>query len=325
MHRRAKWCRPPNCYGKVATLNSPQYTSELGKKLNLSVKEYPTVDSEVFFTHAGTPYLTSPGVALIARSATNLSGMASFLEGFGDSLNFGDYLNDPDILDDGAQLCKTAGQLCYASFGQKRSYNKDAARYFDNIRTSGHGSVLEHATFTFVIYGISRSVTHEIVRHRAGTAFSQISQRYVSGRVLRFVERPEYACDADLHAQFLDRIDRSAADYEATAERLLQLQKEGTELLGGEQRTDLRKKVQQAARSVLPNETEAPLVMTGNVRSWRHFIEMRASSHAEVEIRNVALLIYLCLFHCEPLLFSDYSLVLQPDGIYSVETETSKV
>ena len=158
---------------------------------------------------------------------------------------------------------KTAGQTCYASFGPQRTYNENAKRYFDNLSSSGHGSVFEHAMFSFLCYGISRSNTHEIVRHRAGTAFSQLSQRFVSGKVLRFVERPEYQEHPALHKRFEERIDRAAREYEEVADELLALQSEGDQLLSAEAKTDRRKRVQQTARSVLPNEAETILVLVG--------------------------------------------------------------
>jgi len=262
---------------------------------------------------------------MLARPDVSIGGMADFLAGFDPDLRFPRYLDDPTGLTPAARLCKAAGQVCYASFGPKRTYNADAARYFRNIMESGHGSVLEHANFTLLFHGISRSVTHELVRHRAGVGVSQVSQRYVSGTVLRFVERPEYQADAELHAAFESRIDRAAAEYAAVAERLIAQQKAGSEILSGEARTDLRKKVQQAARSVLPNETEAPIVVTANVRAWRHILEMRASPHAEIEIREMAYRAYLCLVHSEPLLFGDYRVVTLPDGTYCVETDHPKV
>ena len=83
--------------------------------------------------------------------------------------------------------------------------------------------------------------------------------------------------------------------------------------------------MQQAARSVLPNETEAPIVVTGNVRAWRHFLEMRASAHAETEIRALAYRAYLCLVAAEPLLFGDYQITALPDGTQALETEFRKV
>ena len=262
---------------------------------------------------------------MLAKPSVNIANLGDFLDGFAPELQFAQYLDDPTALPPAAQLCKTAGQVCYMSFAPKRTYNADAARYFRNIMESGHGSVLEHANFTFLFFGISRSVTHELVRHRAGMAFSQVSQRYVSGRVLRFVERPEYAGDEALHGAFERRIDLAAQEYEEIAQRLLAQQKSGSELLSADAKTDLRKKVQQAARSVLPNETEAPIVVTGNVRAWRHFLEMRANPHAEIEIRALAFRAYQCLVAVEPLLFGDYRAISLPDGTQSVETDFRKV
>ncbi|MBA2395649.1 MAG: FAD-dependent thymidylate synthase [Ktedonobacteraceae bacterium] len=262
---------------------------------------------------------------MLARPHTNIAGVAGFLAGFDPALNFPAYLDDPTSLPDGAQLSKIAGQLCYMSFGPKRSMNAQAKRYFDNLKSSGHGSVFEHATFSLLLYGISRSVTHELIRHRAGFGYSQLSQRFVSGRMLRFVERPEYHSDEQLHEQFLRRIERSADEYAFLANRLLEMQQAGVSILSAEVRTDLRKKVQQAARSVLPNETEAPIVVTGNGRSWRHVIEERASAHAEVEIRELAVRIFLCLRQVDPVLFDDYRLEPLPDGTYIVKTAFEKV
>jgi thymidylate synthase (FAD) len=286
---------------------------------------YPSVASPAVFTPKGTPYLQAPGVALIAKPQVSVGNIADFLGGFAPELNFMQYLDDPTTLPDGAAVCKTAGQLCYASFAPKRTLNADAERYFANIREHGHGSVLEHANFTFLFYGISRSVTHELVRHRAGVGVSQVSQRYVSGRVLRFVERPEYQDDPELHTAFEHRIDAAAADYNRIAERLLEMQKSGSEILSADARTDLRKKVQQAARSVLPNETEAPLVITANARAWRHILEMRANPHAETEIRALAFRTFLCLRTVDPILFGDYRIAALPDGTFGVETDTPKV
>ena len=286
---------------------------------------FPAIHSEVSQTGAGTPYLKHAGVAMIAKPDVGLEGMRAFLEGFGPDLNFAQYLDDPTTLTPAAKLLKTAGQTCYASFGPKRSYNENAKRYFDNLSSSGHGSVYEHATFSFLCYGISRSNTHEVVRHRAGTAFSQLSQRFVSGKVLRFVERPEYQDHPALHKSFEERIDRAAREYEEVADELLSLQTEGDQLLSAEAKTDRRKRVQQTARSVLPNETETILVLSANVRSWRHMIEMRTDAHAESEIRDLFFRIFLCLRLAEPLLFEDYEVSAYPDGTYGARTAWRKV
>ena len=294
---------------------------ELGGTVN---DGFPTIHCQVHHTKAKTPYLKSPGVVVLARPQTNVAGLAGFLEGFDPDLRFPEYLDDPIELPDSSQLCKTAGQTCYASFGPRRSKNDIAAAYFERLTSAGHGSVLEHSNFSFLLYGISRSVTHELVRHRAGTGFSQISQRYVSGNVLRFVERPEYQEDEELHELFEERADRAAAEYEAMADRLLGRQEGGASMLSADYKTDARKKVQQTARSLLPNETEAPMVFTGNVRALRHIIEMRADSHAESEIRNLAIRIFLCLRTVDPILFGDYELAELLDGTYTVSTKNRK-
>ena len=285
---------------------------------------FPAIHSQVHHTVAGTPYLETPGVVVLAKPQTNVAGLGGFLQGFEPELNFPDYVNDPTPLPGSSQLCKISGQVCYASFGERRTRNDNAAAYFERLTSAGHGSVLEHSSFSFLLYGISRSVTHELVRHRAGAAFSQISQRYVSGSVLRFVERPEYQEDEELHRLFEERADRAAAEYEAMAEQLLERQEGGASMLTADYKTDARKKVQQTARSLLPNETEAPMVFTGNVRALRHIIEMRADAHAESEIRNLALRIFLCLRTVDPILFGDYELAELPDGTYTVTTENRK-
>lgn len=306
--------------------NYEELFQKLGGEFNAS---FPSIPSKVCHTDKGVPYLKKSGIACIGRTMAAIKSIQDFLYGFDSSLSFPQYLHDKGIPGgreflDGAEICKIAGQLCYMSFGPKRTKNSDAKRYFDNIMASSHGSVLEHANFTFLLYGVSRSLTHEIVRHRH-FSFSQVSQRYVSGKTLRFVERPEYQDDKDLHLRFEDRIERATQEYHELTNILFLDQQQGNQLLSAEAKTDLRKKVRQAARSVLPNETEAPIIITGNARAWRHFLDMRASEHAEVEIRALAVRVFLCLCQVDPVLFGDYTLETLKDGTYAVSTEYRKV
>lgn len=282
---------------------------------------WPSHHPEVFQTAVGTRYLKEPGAVVIGQTMTNLDNIEDFLRDFG----FEAYLDDPDLLPSAESLIKFSGQLCYMSLGEKRTKNADAARYLEHIKDSGHGSVTEHATASLLVYGISRSLTHELVRHRAGTAFSQLSQRYVSGKLLRFVERPEYQKDPVLHERFERWIDMSASEYDHRAERLLERQKGGDESLTADRQTDLRKRVNQAARSALPNETETALVFTGNVRAWRYIFEMRAAEGAEVEIRALIYLCFTMLKQMWPFLTQDYEVVTLSDGTYAVQTKFRKV
>ncbi|MEK7497499.1 MAG: FAD-dependent thymidylate synthase, partial [Patescibacteria group bacterium] len=114
--------------------------------------------------------------------------------------------------------------------------------------------------------------------------------------------------------------------YEDTAEYLYKKQKEGSsQILSAESKTDLRKKVQQAARSVLPNETETIMVMTGNIRAWRHIISMRASEHGEVEIRQAMFSVFQILKQVAPTMFQDFEVVDLSDGTQVVRTDYPKV
>lgn len=162
-------------------------------------------------------------------------------------------------------------------------------------------SVLEHANYSFLIWGIDRACSHELVRHRSGMAYSQLSQRYVSGKLLRFVERPEYQQDERLHAMFEEWIDRAAGEYDLRANDLKRVIN-----TKGMTPTEARKAVNQAARNCLPNETETAMVVTGNARAWRHVIEMRASKHADKPIRELAGGIASILLSAAPNLFDDY-------------------
>jgi thymidylate synthase (FAD) len=290
-----------------------------------SAEGFPRLHSEVAHTEGGTPYLRHPGVVLLAKPNVDIEGLRPFLEGYGPELNFGQYLEDPTELPPGATLLKTAGQTCYSSFGPKRTYNENAQRYFDNLSSSGHGSVFEHPVFSFFLYGVSRAITHEVVRHRAGTAFSQLSQRFVSGKVLRFVERPEYQNVPVLHKRFEQRIDFLAREYDEVAHELVELQSQGDPNLTADMRTDMRKRVQQAARSVLPNEAETTMVLSANVRSWRHMIEMRTDQHAEREIRDLYFRIFVILRLIEPMLFEDYIIESFPDRTFGARTDWRKI
>lgn len=295
---------------------------ELGGQI---VDGFPLIDSEIFHTDESIPYTKKPGVVLIAKTAVEIKGMRRFLDGFGKDLNFGQYLDDPDTIEDSAQLVKVAGQVCYASYAPGRTKNNDIDSYIEDLKLQEHGSVLEHPNFSFLIYGISRSVSHEEVRHRAGKGFSQLSQRYVSGRVLRFVERPEYQSVPSLHSRFEKRIKFSAVEYQEVADELLQLQLRGeSEILSAEAKTDLRKKVQQAARSVLPNETETVMIDTGNARAFQHTINMRSSKHAETEIREMYFREFLCLMMVEPTLFGDFEIQNYPDGTRGAKSPYKK-
>jgi thymidylate synthase (FAD) len=214
------------------------------------------------------------------------------------------------------RLVEAAGRVCYMSFGLGRKTN---AEYIGHLVQVGHGSVLEHAVWNFVIYGISRSCTHELIRHRAGFGYSQLSQRYVDESAADFVEPDVIAEDPELHAIWVEAVQVSQDAYRKLVEGL------NAKFGDLRDKTLRRKLARQAARSVLPNATETKIFMTANARALRHFIEMRANEHAEVEIRKVAVQVLKLMQVEAPSIFADYRLVPLPDGTEAAQTDYRKV
>lgn len=284
------------------------------------VNGYPVIDSPVYETPKGTRYLKGPGVAVIARTQTSLEGMRGFLSNLDES--YIAYLDDPTPLPGGAQVSKVAAQGCYESFSENRSFNADINTYFTNIKAQRHGSVLQHPSFTFFFCGIPVSTASQINRY-GHLSVSQKSYRYVSK--FRFVERIEFQEDEILHGKFIDRIDRTVEEYNELSQLLLTRQQTGATILTGERATDRRKKRQQAARAVLPSDTETFTTITGDPRIWRVFFEERASEHADIETRMLAFYAFLCLMQIEPDFFDDYSIETLEDGTHAVNTEYRKV
>lgn len=214
------------------------------------------------------------------------------------------------------QLCEVAGRICYMSFGKGRKTNQE---YLGHILEVGHGSIFEHATWNLIFAGVSRSFTHELVRHRAGFGYSQLSQRYVDESETDFVEPDCIAEDPELHAMFVSACEQSQATYVKLVDKL------AAKFKGVEDRTLRRKMARQAARSVLPNATETKIFVTANARGLRNFIELRASEHAETEIRKIAVQVLKVMQKEAPNIFGDYVLRDLPDGSQEAKTEHRKV
>jgi len=207
--------------------------------------------------------------------------------------------------DGGQALAEFAGRACYQSWKKPNPATATNAGYLRHILEVGHLSVLEHGTVTFYLTGVSRSLTHELIRHRH-FSYSQLSQRYVPERNAAMVEPAVIAEDPELHRRFLDA---TAAAQQAYTELLEGLEKKFADV---EQATLRRKQARQAARAVLPNATETRIVVTGNYRAWRHFVAMRASEHADVEIRALAIACLHELQRVAPNVFADFEIGALP-------------
>jgi len=176
-------------------------------------------------------------------------------------------------------------------------------------------SVLEHASFSFLVTDVSRGCSHELVRHRAGWAYSQRSTRYVDESEAGVVV--PHKVRGDDHARLLWELScRNALD---SYRQIVNALSKGP----GESATERKKAIRQAARSVLPTAVVTTLVATANARALRHFFEMRASAGADPEIRQLAVAVYDLVSHYE--LFADYEKVPLEDGSHALETGWRKV
>jgi len=223
-----------------------------------------------------------------------------------------DFLVPPDVpwstdADGGPALVEFAGRACYQSWSKPNPRTATNAAYVRHIIDVGHFSVLEHASVSFYITGISRSCTHELIRHRH-FSYSQLSQRFVPEHDSQVVVPPGMEDDPELQDIFKAAADASRATY---TELLTRLEAKFADQPNAVLR---RKQARQAARAVLPNATETRIVVTGNYRAWRHFVAMRASEHADVEIRRLALACLRELQRVAGHVFSDFRISLLPDG-----------
>jgi thymidylate synthase (FAD) len=209
--------------------------------------------------------------------------------------------------DGGQALAEFAGRACYQSWSKPNPATATNAGYLAHILEVGHLSVLEHGVVTFYFTGVSRSFTHELIRHRH-FSYSQLSQRYVPERDAAMVEPDVIAEDPELHKKFVAAAEASVQAYNELLEGLER------RFADVQNATLRRKQARQAARAVLPNATETRIVVTGNYRAWRHFIAMRASEHADVEIRELAVECLRQLQRVAPNVFADFSISTLADG-----------
>ena len=153
-----------------------------------------------------------------------------------------------------------------------------------------------------LLEGISRSLTHELVRHRAGFAYSQLSQRYVDESDAQFVMPPAIIGEEALESAWISQVTAALDSYVSLVDQLI------TKYSWVDDKVHRRKMAREAARGVLPNSTETKIVVTGNARAWRTMLELRSSEAAELEIRRMAVMVLRVLQHEAPAFFSDFEI-----------------
>jgi thymidylate synthase (FAD) len=286
--------------------------------------------------------IDSPAVFVVGQTSFNLTGLQGWVV-FNELDKADSYIGSPlqHIVDGdnlvseqhahGELMAEFAGRFCYNSFLKGR----ESDEYLANVIEMRHGSVLEHVTLNLAIQGVSRSLTHELIRHRAGFAVSQESQRYVDAKDMKWVVPPilldiaKGDLDHPLIQSFMIGCERDLGDYvelqtgifEALmAERAANALPDGVKV-----RTMMKKRANEAARSRLPNASETKLTWTGNLRALRHFCELRGDEFADLEIRRLATVIAETVMDVAPYTFHDMKTHDGSHNVGTVSVEHTKV
>ncbi|HEY2631924.1 MAG TPA: FAD-dependent thymidylate synthase [Solirubrobacteraceae bacterium] len=259
---------------------------------------------------------TTPKVFLISRPSVDVEGMRGYLEEVGGTSWLDRRLEESSEEPNGTPragelLVEFAGRACYRSWepGLNPNVTKvraDQREYFANILASAHGSVLEHANWSFALRDVSRTFTHELVRHRAGSAFSQESLRYVRLTDIGFRVPPALE---PMRAQVLSIVEQ-LEELQVSAASALGIDGEGVPF-------HVKKEVTSALRRLAPMGLSTDIVWSANARTLRHVIEMRTASGAEEELRLVFDSVARLMQEEAPGLFQDF--IREDDGTWKPE------
>ena len=262
-------------------------------------------------------HFVQPKVFYVGATNINIEGILEYLR----YTNQEEFIQDinkaqEEGLDNGEILCSFYAKLCYASLTDKKNKNISKVRSIhDNILSildSQHGSVLEHCSMNFIVTNCSRVFTHELVRHRVGTAFSQTSGRYVRSDVLNLVIDP-----------ILEPVYQ---EVETIRTQIETAYKNIEKVLGLAEMTDFtkKKKLTSAMRRILPNGQANEIGVTINLRTLRQTIEARTSRHAEWEIREIFWQIYQIVVKKYSIMFTDAQSI-DIDGLPEIIFKNKKI
>ncbi len=255
---------------------------------------------------------TKPSVFLIARPSIDVEGMRGYLVDVGGESWLERRLDESEGTPNGGELIvEFGGRACYRSWepGLNPNVTKvrtDQREYFANILRSAHGSVLEHANWSFALRNVSRVFTHELVRHRAGSAFSQESLRYVRLTDIGFRVPPALEPVREQVLSIVEQLE----EFQVSAADRLGIDKEGVPF-------HVKKEVTSALRRLAPIGLSTDILWTANARTLRHVIEMRTAEGAEEELRLVFDEIARIMQAEAPGLFQDFT--RQDDGSWVPE------
>lgn len=255
-----------------------------------------------------------PKVFLVGETRVVEEGLQAYFEHVG-APNW-----KTDAPSDSERLCEVYGRLCYRSFEPGLNPNVTRVRegnaaYLAHVLASGHGSVIEHPMLNFIFADVSRVFTHELVRHRAGTAVSQESLRFVRLDGLS-AWVPTVIAENEEALQLFVRTMEELEEVQKTLARHYRI--------GEEKRFERKKELTSAFRRVAPIGVATTIGWSCNFRTLRHVVELRTDPGAEEEIRLVFGKVYELVRDRYPNLFNDYEVEVV-DGLPWVRTAHKKV
>lgn len=263
--------------------------------------------------------LVVPKTFIIGETKVDKEGLKSMLEEIGVPEWTSDGESDAEV------LVEAAGKLCYMSFDTSLNKNltKTGGRnnfdYIqDGIVATGHGSVLEHVTVNIVFTNVSRVLTHELVRHRPGAAYSQTSGRYVRTDELHFWMPQVIRENVELAGLFEEAI----MHQEDIIRRMEEVS--GINRMKSKGDFDKKKKLTSAFRRIIGNGVANNIKATYNHRALRHLCQVRTSRHAEEEIRLVFNALFVQLADRYPAIYADAAREMV-DGHFEITFANEKV
>lgn len=261
-------------------------------------------------------HVVEPKSYIIAETHTPFNEMNEFLCAIG-----ADKWDEPEFHNQGEYLIEVAGRTCYKSFGIDLNKNLTRVRtdhheYIGNILDTHHGSVLEHATVTVGLVDVSRILTHELVRHRAGAAYSQESMRFVRMDDMGMFIPSCIKSNTAARSLFLDAVESAEAYYQQLTEMLIT----------DDMPFSKKKEITSAIRRIAPSGHSTTIVGTYNHRAWRHLFELRTAFGVEEEIGIVFSGLASTFLRRYPAIYQDMAFTENPGYPWkSVTFKNSKV
>lgn len=212
---------------------------------------------------------------------------------------------------EGEKLIASAAKLCYSSVGisdiEKNLGEEDIGSFLEMLINLGHESPIEHVSFTFGVEGVSRTLTHQLVRHRIGS-YSQQSQRYVKLDQFQYIIPPSIDANEKAKVLFIEAMEEDQKCYDELVDILYEESYERYIKEGHKERQAKMKAEKEAiedARYVFPNACETKIVFTMNARTLLNFFRLRCCNRAQWEIRELAIEMLKELKKVYPILFKN--------------------